>query len=77
MHVVEARNEARLRQIRRSEGGGREGGYDRFANRDGFGDGGRREGRAGMGPRAGFGRDQPRGRLRRDADGNFVRSSKR
>jgi hypothetical protein len=76
MHVVEARNEARLRQVRRSEGGGREGGYDRFANRDGFGDGGRREGRAGMGPRAGFGRDQPRGRLRRDADGNFVRSSK-
>ena len=36
MHIVENRNAASVRRLRRSEG--HAGGYDRYANRDGFGD---------------------------------------
>ena len=47
MHIVENRNAASVRRLRRSEG--HAGGYDRYANRDGFGDdagpGGRARGR--------------------------------
>ena len=52
MHIVENRNAASVRRLRRSEG--HAGGYDRYANRDGFGDD----------PKAGGARARPRGDAR-------------
>ena len=85
MHIVESRNRAGVERVRRGESSS--GGYERFGNRDGFG---RQPERGGGGSnnlrdRPGFGRpDRPgfggksagrsNGRLRRDANGNFVRT---
>ena len=73
-----ARESAALARQRRAESAS--GTYDRFSNRDGFGDGtfGSRPNRPGFDRpnRPGFGKPRGRaaGRLRRDADGNFVRT---
>lgn len=74
MHIVENRNAASVRRLRRSEG--HAGGYDRYANRDGFGDdagpgsaGARARSRGGDAR----GRGRKAGRLRRNEDGRFVR----
>jgi ATP-dependent RNA helicase DHX36 len=78
MHIVDARESAALARQRRAESAS--GTYDRFSNRDGFGDGtfGSRPNRPGFDRpnRPGFGKPRGRaaGRLRRDADGNFVRT---
>ena len=78
MHIVDARESAALARQRRAESAS--GTYDRFSNRDGFGDGafGSRSNRPGFDRpnRPGFGKPRGRaaGRLRRDADGNFVRT---
>ena len=73
MHIVENRNAASVRRLRRSEG--HAGGYDRYANRDGFGDDGG-PGSAGARTRTrgdARGRGRHEGRLRRNEDGRFVR----
>jgi hypothetical protein len=78
LHIVDARESAALARQRRAESAS--GAYDRFSNRDGFGDGafGSRPNRPGFDRpnRPGFGKPRGRaaGRLRRDADGNFVRT---
>merc|ERR1719498_308395 len=74
MHIVENRNAASVRRLRRSEG--HAGGYDRYANRDGFGDDagpGSASARARSRRGDARGRGRHAGRLRRNEDGRFVR----
>jgi type IV secretory pathway TrbL component len=75
LHIVDARNDAALRKLARSEGvshgssSSSSYGYGGGGGRAGFGD----ESRRGFGLGGGPGAPKKAGRLKKDANGNFVR----